>query len=366
MTRARQIFLFLGACALAPACGGDDDGDGIIIADSGPTADSAPDAAVGCGDYQESSDASNATLLGDPGEASGIAFAAGDTKVVCGVIDPAQADEEIGVVDVDGFDFDVGDGAPLRVVLRTEGADQLGGLAVLLQIVGDDGSASTIGGGGYVEGYGLATSSVTGAGTYRLAVFATPGETPPAGAIEYQLEISDAIACDAAAGDPDYLEAKDGARSRRNDTVSATWANDPVTSLTGAGTDAPEPTALTLEAGTPVHLRGTSADVVANDDYHDKDSYLVTLGEGINEVDVRLVWPDGDIDMDAMAFVADMVDNDLAGGGGAFIGTMNDEVFTARVPAGVDLWVWAASYNEGATDLPVDYDLTICPRTFTP
>src|SRR6185436_2507268 len=75
----------------------------------------------------------------------------------------------------------------------------------------------------------------------------------------------------------------------------------------------------------PVHLRGTSADVAANDDYHDKDAYLVTLGAGVNEVDVRLTWPDGDIDMDAMAFVAEMVDNDIAGGAGAFIGTMADE-----------------------------------------
>ncbi len=364
MTRARQILLFLGACTLV-ACGGDDDDDGIIIADSGPTADSSPDASVGCGDYEESNDGANATLLGEDGEASGISFAAGDTKVVCGVIDPAYMDAEVGVVDIDGFDIEVGDNAPLRAVLRTDGGDQLGGIILFLQIVSEDGAA-TLNGGGYVDGYALATSAVTGAGTYRLAMAALPGEELPTAPIEDQIEIGDQIPCAAAAADPDYTEANDGARSRRNDVVSATWADDPVTKLTNAPADAPEPTELTLEAGTPVHLRGTSADVAANDDYHDKDSYLVTLGAGVNEVDVRLTWPDGDIDRDAMAFVAEMVDNDIAGGAGAFIGTMADELFTARVPDGVDLWVWAASYDDAATDLPVDYDITLCPRSFTP
>ncbi|HEY8145765.1 MAG TPA: hypothetical protein VIG06_23950, partial [Kofleriaceae bacterium] len=357
MTRARQILLFLGACTLI-ACGGDDDDDGIIIADSGPTADSAPDSSVGCGDFEEAADGTNDTLVGGTGEATGISFAAGDTKVVCGVIDPAFMDAEVGVVDIDGFDIDVGDGAPLRAVLRTDGGDELGGIILFLQIVGEDGAA-TLNGGGFVNDYALATSAVTGAGTYRVAVAALPGEELPTGPIEYQIEIADQIPCAAAAGDPDYTEDNDGARSRRNDVVSATWADDPVTKLTNAPADAPEPTELTLEAGTPVHLRGTSADVAANDDYHDKDAYLVTLAAGVNEVDVRLTWPDGDIDMDAMAFVAEMVDNDIAGAAGAFIGTMADEVFTARVPDGVDLWVWAASYDDAATDLPVDYDVTI-------
>jgi len=366
MTRARQTLLFLGACTLI-ACGGDDDG-GIIIADSGPTVDSGPDASVGCGDYEEASDATNDSLVDGTAEASGITFAAGDTKVVCGVIDPAQMDAEIGVIDIDGFDFEVGDAAPLRVVLRSPGAGDLGdgaGLAVLLQVVDTDGP-STLSGGGFVDGYAMASSGFVGAGTRRLAIFATPGAALPDGPIEYQVEVTDQIPCDLPAGDPDYTEARDGAKSRKNDTISATWANEQVTVLTRATTDLPEPTDITLADGTPVHLRGTSADVVANDDYHDKDAYLVTAGAGVNEVDIRLTWPDGDIDMDTMAFIADMPDNDIAGGGGAFIGTNGDEIFTARIPADAALWVWAASYNEGATDLPVDYDVTVCGRTFTP
>ncbi len=361
MTRARQILLFLGACALV-ACGGDDDDDGIIIADSGPTADSAPDASLGCGDFEEAADGTNDTLVGGTGEATGISFGAGDTKVVCGVIDPAFMDAELGVVDIDGFDFE-NTGASMRVVLRTDGADELGGLLVLLQVVSEEG-AGNLNVGGFAEGYALASSLSASAGTFRLAVLAAPGDALPTGPIAYEMELTEAPPCDAAAGDPDYTEAKDGAKSRRNDTVSVAWNAETPIKLTRSTTDLPEPSALTLAADTPAHLRGTTADVAANDEYHDKDAYQLAVGEGVNEVDVRLTWPDGDIDMDALAFVAEMVDADL--GGGTIIGTNEDETFTARVPAGADVWLWAGAYDDAATDLPVDYDITICPRTFAP
>jgi hypothetical protein len=367
MTRTRQILLFLGACGLF-ACGGDDDG-GIIIADSGPTVDSGPDAAVGCGDYEESADATNDTLTQETGmaEASGISFAAGDSKTVCGVIDPAQANEEAGTVDIDSFDFTVAAGAPLRVVLRSPDGDSLGGLGVFLQFVDPEQGPASVTSGGFVEGYALATSSLALEGTWRIAVFAIPGDTPPAASIDYTVEISDQIACANAAGDPDYLEAKDGAKNRKNDVVSATWSNDPVTKLTRSTTDVPEPTDLTLAAGTPVHIRGTTADIAANDDYHDKDTFALANGDDANEWDVHLTWPDGDIDMDTMAFPADTdMPDDLGNAGGAFIDNNADEQFTVRLPAGASIWVWAGAYNSGATDLPVDYDITICPRTFTP
>lgn len=361
MTQARQILLFLGACTFAAACGGDDD-DGIIIADSGPTVDSAPDASLACGDFEEAADATNDALLGGTAEASGITFAAGDTKVVCGVMDPANMDAEVGVVDIDGFDFE-NSGAPMRVVMRSEGAGELGGFLVLLQAVSEEGAA-TIGSGGFVDGYALANGNVSEPGTFRLSVFAVPGEELPAAPIAYQIEISDPFPCEAAAGEPNFVEDNDGARNRRNDVVSIDWEGDPAIRLTRAPGDVPEPTELTLEVDTAAHVRGTSADVAANDDYHDKDAYLLALGEGVTEVDVRLTWPDGDIDMDVLTFLADNVDADL--GGGTLIGTMEDELFTARVPAGADIWLWAGSYNDAATDLPVDYDITLCPRSFTP
>jgi hypothetical protein len=363
MTRTRQILLFLGACGLF-ACGGDD--DGIVIADSGPTVDSGPDANLGCGDYEEAAEATNNSPNGGTAEATGISFAAGDTKVVCGVIDPTQADDATGTVDLDGFDFDVGENAPLRIVLRSPNGADLGGLGVFLEFVDPEQGTFLVARGTYLDGYALATSRDFGPGSWRLEVFAFPGETPPAAPIEYEIEIGNWIApCDAATGAADYTEAKDGAKSRRNDVVSAAWAPGLTATLTGATTDAPEPTALTVGAD-PLHIVGTSARVTANDDYHDKDTYLVTNGDTANEWDVRLTWPDGDIDMDLLAFIAETTMPRNLADGSTFVNTMDDESFTIHLPAGLPLWIWAGAYNEGATDLPVDYDITICPRTFTP
>jgi hypothetical protein len=361
MTRTSQILLFLGACGLV-ACGGDDDG-GIIIADSGPTYDSAP---VGCGDFEEAADATNDSPDDGTAEATGISFAAGDSKIVCGVIDPAQANADFGTLDLDGFDFTAGENAPMRIILRSPNGADLGGLGVFLEFVDPEQGAFLVARGTFIDGYALATSKDFGPGTWRLEVFAIEGDTPPAAPIDYQIEITDWIPpCDAAAGAADYTEAKDGARNRKNDVVTAAWAPSLMTSLTTATTDAAEPTALTLDADQAVHIVGTSARVTANDDYHDKDTYLVTNGDA-NEIDVRLTWPDGDVDMDLLAFIADSeMPNNLADGS-TFVDTAEDEVFTLHLPAGAPMWIWAAAYNEGATDLPLDYDITICPRTFTP
>lgn len=364
MTRTSQILLLLGACGLI-ACGGDD--DGIIIADSGPTADSGPDANL-CGDYSEASDATNDTLASETGmaEASGISFAAGDTRTVCGVVDPAQAIEAVGTVDIDAFDFEIAEGTAPRVVLRSDGADQVGGLVVLLQVVDQNGQGHTLSGGGYAGGYALATTGQQIAGPWRLVVIAFAGDTPPAASFDYQLEISERPACDAAAGDADYTEAKDGAKSRRNDTVSVDWNADTSFTLTRSTTDLPEPTGLTLEAGTPVHLHGTSARIAENDSYADKDAYALTVGEGINELDIRLSWAaDTGADLDALAFLATMPEAELTGGNAAFGSTMPDDVGTARTPGGADVWLWVGAYA-GSTDLPQQYDITICPRAFTP
>jgi hypothetical protein len=367
MTRTRQILLFLGACGLF-ACGGDD--DGIVIADSGPTVDSGPDANLGCGDYEEASDATNNELalagLAGTAETSGISLASGDTKVICGVIDPANAEDTIGALDVDAFDIDVSEGAAVRAVLRTDGADQTGGVLLFLQYIDPDDNPHTWGAGGFADGYALATSGQEVAGTWRLVPLAFAGETAPTAAIDYQIEITERPACDAAAGEADYTEAKDGAKNRKNDAVGVVWDNDPSFKLTRSTTDLPEPTGLTLDVDTPVHVHGVSADLTANDDYHDKDTYAMAIGEGVNELDIRVTWADGtDADLDALAFIAGMPEQELTAGNVAFGSTTPDDIGTARVPAGADMWLWIGTYK-GATDLPQDYDVTICPRTFTP
>lgn len=382
-----HALLAIGCLLLAAACSGDDDASGRNdaasggradarsssdagaidgspgVADSGPMFDSTP--LPGCGDYLEANDPGNDTLVGGTAEPTGITFAAGDRRVVCGVIDPAQADADVGVVDIDGFDVEVGAGAPLRVVLRTSGADQVEALVVFLQLVSEDGPR-TVASGAYVDGYALATNNLAVAGTWRLVVFATPGDTLPAGPIAYELEIVDRIPCEAAAGVADFTEGADGTSSRRNDVVTADWSADPVTSLTVATTDSPEETGATLAVGTAVHLAGVSADVSPRQDYFDRDTFLVATGPGVNEIDVRLSWPDGDIDMDQMVFAEGMPEVEMSRFAGVLIGTNSDEVLTARVPNESNLWMWAGSYSSGGTDLPVAYDMTVCPRSFDP
>lgn len=368
MTRARQILLFLGACTLV-ACGGDDDDDGIIIADSGPTADSGPDAGAACGDFAEGADATNDAFeqVGATGtaEASGIAFAAGDTKVVCGSISDAHYDAESTIVDIDAFEFDVGAGAPLRVVLRADAPEGVTVVA-LLQFMGAT-SWITVAGGDLADGYALATSFQEIEATGRLVVLAISAEEPTA-PIDYELEIGNTIPCDAVAADADYTETSDGAQSRRNDVVTATWGAEGLdTMATTPTTDNPEATELTLEADTPVRITGTSGNHPANDSYRDKDSFAIALGEDVNEIDFRVTWADeATADLDGLIFAADMPMSDITGTGAAFSGTTADEVVSTRVTGGGNVWVWVGNYDDGDPMLPMDYDITICPRTFTP
>ena len=364
MTRARQTILFLGACTLV-ACGGDD--DGIIIADSGPTVDSAPDL---CGDYDETSDESNDAFaqFGAMGtaETSGISFAAGDTKTICGVIDDTHHDPESGVIDIDAFDFDVGAGAPIRAILRAPDAGEDVQLLAVLQFVAAPDQVLSAGGGGLVDGYALATSFQAVEGTWRLVVIAG-SEAAPAGPIEYELEIGNTIPCDPAEGDADYAEARDGTRSKRNDMATAMWGQGLTTAATTVETDMPEPTDLTLEADTPVKLTGTAGRRAGADSYRDRDTFEVTMGEGVNEIDFRVTWPDDAMaDLDALAFVAGMPERDITGTGAAFGGTTLDEIVTTRVGSGAALWIWVGNYDDGDPMLPMDYDVTICPRSFTP
>jgi len=361
MTRARQTLLFLGACTLI-ACGGDD--DGIIIADSGPTVDSAPDL---CGDYDETSDATNDAFGSFTGtaETSTISFAAGDTKTICGVIDETHYDSAQQVIDIDAFDFEVGPGAPIRAILRAPGAGEDVTLLAILQFVSPEGAVSA-GGGGLIDGYGLATSFQAVEGTWRLVVAGLSAAelTAP---IEYELEIGNTIPCDAAEGDADYAEARDGAKSKRNDMATAMWGQGLTTAATTIETDMPEPTALTLEADTPVHLTGIAGRRTGADSYRDRDTFEVTMGEGVNEIDFRVTWPDEAMaDLDALAFVAGMPDQDVSGGGAAFGGTTLDEIVTTRVGSGAGFWIWVGNYDDGTPTLPMDYDITICPRSFTP
>jgi hypothetical protein len=365
-------FSSLSLVLILAACGGDDDDDGDInFADSAPTVDSdpspdAPPSVEGC-DYTEADDAGNSM---EP-ETTPLAVAAGAPgPVVCGAIDPAfQVEGENPAADVDAYEFTVegveGDRIPYRIVLGAAGGADLAGFGMAIYFVTDEG-LQPVDGADYVNGYGLATNGFLIPGTFLLVVAA--GADPlPAAAVNYKVELGQRLPCEAAAGEPNFVEANDGGTNRRNDMVRWSWTGDPPGTITGPTTDNPEPTALTLAPDTAIHLRGDSAAVTSPDDYVDRDSFLVTSGADVNEIDIRLTWPDGDVDMDVLVMIPTEENpvEEISGGGGTIIGTTADELFTVRVPPGGDLWLWAGTYDDPDITLPVTYDMTVCPRNFS-
>lgn len=347
--------------------GGIPDAGGGGAADSGPSPDGSVNAAC---DYTEADDAGNDIFGGGSAEASSITFSAGGgEKVICGSIDPANMDTDVGDADGDAFQFTV-DGAaedriPMRVVMTAPNGDTLTNFAVLILPTG---GSQFVSGDNFSDGFALAGNYYfKGGESYEVVVVA--GNDPlPNAPVSYEVHIGEALPCDAAAGQADFTEANENPNFRDNDIVSVNYAGDPVYALTTAD-DTPEATGLTLTPDTNVHLAGKSGDVTADgDSYLDRDTFLLGTDTDVNEVTVRLTWPDGDVDMDTYAFEEDTADPPI--GGATMIDTAKDEVFTMRVTPETNLWLWAAAYddtgNGGDTDLAIDYDITVCPRNFTP
>ena len=169
--------------------------------------------------------------------------------------------------------------------------------------------------------------------------------------------------CPAAGGEPDFVETE-GPAERTNDTVALDYPDPP--HLTDA-VDAPEPTELVMAPGAPVHLRGTSGDVLsAGDSYLDRDAFAIATGADVGELEVRVAWPDGDVDLDVYLFAAGEPGEDHSVGLGNSIGGNGDELFTVNVDPDRSYWLWIGAFDStaqgGANDRPVDYDVTLCPR----
>ena len=372
---ARRLLAAAVLALLSAACSGGDDGaspDGGTSGDGGPTTPD-PDAGPGgpvvdcSADHQESAEATNdpVTVAGGSAEATGLQLGPDSAPfTLCGQIDPEQASQRS--VDADYYRFEVRGNGPVnvRITLRAAVAET-GALALHLYQV-DEGIPVFLADGPLRLGRALVAGLELEPGTYWVAAL---GRYPlPDDVIPYAVQIErNTLSCPAAAGDPDHTEAADGASSRGNDVVSILY---PAFELTGSGTDQPEPTGLVLDgaAEQPArHLRGVSADVGSDgDDYLDRDSYLVTAGAATTELEVRLAWPDGDVDLDVFLFAAGDPGSDVSGGLGTTIGEQRDEVFTVTVLPGQAYWLWVGAFDDraagGATALPVGYDLTLCPR----
>ena len=374
LSAALRASLVLAIAALVPVggCGG-----GSASTDAGPPRDGlpAPDVAtldgavVDCtGDHRESADHTNDPITVDNDSAEGTGFQLSDGAqpfTVCGQIDPAQANDM--VVDGDVYQFTVTGSDPVNVRIEMTSPEGLQAHDLTLKLYRVDDGPSQVATGVFRNDYALVAGLTLAPGTYWVSAVAFA--PAPSGPIGYTIQIGvDAFSCDADGGAPDYTESGDGGQSRGNDMVAVHYPNPPA--LTSAG-DAPETTALVLMPGAIYHLRGTSAAIGSDgDNYLDRDTYLFATGAATTELQVRLTWhPDDtpDVDLDTYLFAASDPATDYSLGLGTTVDDRTDEVFTINVNPSTSYWLWTGAFDElsqgGDSDLPVTYDITLCPRT---
>lgn len=361
---AKKFGPLLAVCPLLAACGSGDGsgGDAGSLFDAALPSDAflSDAAVVDCqADYRESRDRTNDPLTIETGEAEPTGFVlrgGSDPFSVCGQIDPAQANDT--VVDGDYFEFTVGGTSPVNVRIELTAPDgaRATDLAIGLHQV-DEGPPVFIASGPFRADYGLIAGIPLQPGTYWVNAVAF--HPAPASPVLYTISIGrDTLACprvDLAA----YDESSDGA-GRGNDMVAIQHPDPP--ELTAAA-DSPEMTGIELDPmSDPVSVQGWSAALESDgDSYLDRDTYLIRSGPAANELEVRLSWPNGDVDLDVYLFAKDDPLVDYSVGLGATVDRVNDELFTVAIDPGRNYWLWVGAYQDG-TGLPINYNVTLCPR----
>ena len=321
-------------CCVLVACG-----DNAVAPDALPidAVDAAPDTPTppaGC-DWAELFDATNHTAP----ETTGLAFAT--QLVMCGHVDAGHTNTTTMLVDADAFGFSLASERSIRVEL----AGDFGALGVELSIVnrfGDPVTTSTF------AGTHAVTAAKLPAGSYGVAVRAIG--TEPASAVAYEATITvDAASCMVTAAAAYTESASD------DDVVEVRFTGDPALRrvLTSAA-DAPEPTGLVL--GAPVRITGTSANVDAADDFHDRDTYEITTGATVDTLAVRVDWSAPAVDLDVLVFPASTLP-EIAGA--TRVSTSGPETATFAVLPSTSYWIWIGGYDT-STGLPITYDVSLC------
>lgn len=346
-------WLLCGVLVLAAAACGDDDGtpaQDAAIGDAGV-------AAACVADYRERFEAGNDANDGGIPEDSALRLSSGGAAAtICGFVNP-DADG-----DTDFFRFRIDGVMDLRIAL---GADA--GASARIDVW--TGNGLKIGGGEWQGGGALFVGRAFPAGEYLLSV-TQPGAGGLSGEAIYTVELSTAAApCARSSTAAAYTESADGVGSRDNDVVSITQT--PATfALTANAADLPESTGLALSSGSPTAIAGQSAPLADDgDDYRDRDTFALTTGA--DELSLRLSWPHPQVptsvDVDLYVFYADDVTIDITESRATATSTEEDETVTIAVDQSRPLWVWVGAFtSSGLADLPVDYQVDICPSTFAP
>lgn len=337
------------------ACG--DDG-----APASPDAPPARDAAVVDGavaidcDYTEMRDDTNddvAPATGTP-EATNLTLAT--RAVVCGKFEHTHFDGDI-TVDVDSYTFAIANPTDVLVRVHGAGAEQIALVGV--DIYGGAQLNQLAGAATFYGSHG-ATSVRLSPGTYALTVFALSEAAIPA-TVPYRVEVSTdmpATRCpELTTGG--YAEANDGAANTDNDVIRIPSGAPP--SLTPSTVDAPEPSGISLAAGTNERLTGTAADIATPDQYEDKDTFAFATGSTTNELAVRLTWPGTTTNLDYLLFEADSAEPIVRAIATA---TTGPELRTFSVKPSTSYWLLVGA--KAGTTVPSTYSATLCPTAFTP
>ena len=335
------------------ACGG---GDSKRDVDAPPGDDAAIDAAPATCNFTEAADATNNTS--PTAEATMLAFGAAKTTI-CGTIDNGHFEANNGRVDVDTYKVAVSADTDVLVHLTGAGIEAL--QRVVIQVGSTAGQQRNL---AVVEGDHATLSARLPAGEYVFAVSAFAAADVTAG-VPYTLTIvadAPATRCAKATAAADFTEANDGVAHNGNDMITYDGAANPETDITTSPADSPEPTNLTLAAGTSYRLTGSSAAVDPPDDYEDRDTFAFTTGATTTQLTIRLNWTATTVDFDYRVFPANMT---LSVTGALASSPVEDEFQTFAVEPNTMYWLWVGAYD-GATGQPTTYDATLCAETFTP
>ncbi len=345
----------------ASACG--DDTHKKPTPDAFQFQDAPPDSSMppAC-DYTEAHDTTNDynLMTGFTPEETAIAFN-GTTKTICGTINNGHFSSTYGSIDIDDYKFSVTADTDVIVTLTGSGLQNISSVGIFSV----DSTQARVGGGYFFSDHAVFSAHLA-AGSYEISAEAY-GNADIATAIPYKLKIAKDMPltrCPHVTGTPSFVEANDGALSTANDTVSVNYANSPSYATTTPGTT-PEPTNLTLAAGTSYLVTGNSAMRVATDSYLDKDTFQVTTGATTNQLSVRLNWASTTTDFDLLVFTQGTYNPPIAISAKMMLG--EDEFLTTAVAPNTTYWIWVGAYMSstiGASGSP--YDLSLCAENFTP
>jgi len=320
-----------------------------------------PDAAPPPCNYTEKSDASNDPTADVPMPEATMVTVGSAPQILCGTANPGHYNPDTRTVDADAYRVTVA--ADANLVVRFAGGPAAAAAAATVDlsvfVFATEENLLLFGAHAnpLIRDHGAFLIALP-AGTYDVVVnVSNPADLAAPFDYKVQLAPDGPTRCAAVTAPASYTEAADGTGAG-NDVVAIDFDAEPFFKLTTSATDAAEPTGLTIDGSTPVRIAGSSADEDAEDDYMDRDTYLVRTGPATDELTLRLDWADEHTDLNYVVMPADQADPiSSVGDGLGFEG--HQEYNVVAVKPNSAYWIWVGSHD-GSTVLPATYDLSIC------